>query len=120
MVHALQNSSSDCDVDRLLVGSKCDLESKRVISYSRGEEVRFHRCSVIKSSMPRGITNRWRNDTTSNTSRPVQEQIITSQKYATYIHCIVSLVNIICVFDLKAFEQLTKQMAKKHMVSESS
>ena len=34
---ALQNSSSD--VDKILVGNKCDLESKRVIPYSRGEEV---------------------------------------------------------------------------------
>ena len=46
----MQNSLPDHDVEKLLVGNKCDLESKRVIPYRRGEEVRYHcRCFIIKS-----------------------------------------------------------------------
>ena len=39
---SLQHASSD--VERLLIGNKCDLESKRVIPYNRGVQVSSASC----------------------------------------------------------------------------
>ena len=41
----LQHTSSD--VEKVLVGNKCDLESKRVIPYERGEQVSSLSCDLM-------------------------------------------------------------------------
>ena len=41
----IQHASSD--VERLLVGNKCDLETQRAVPYQRGEQVSSTSCDLV-------------------------------------------------------------------------
>lgn len=40
------------DVERMLLGNKCDMEDKRVVPKAKGEQVRF--CTASEEEVPQG------------------------------------------------------------------
>ena len=73
---SLQHASSD--VERLLVGNKCDLESQRAIPYDRGEQVSSVSCDLVGHH---GRPHRWQKHRMSVTLKQVQKQITILMRY---------------------------------------
>ena len=77
---SLQNASSD--VERLLVGNKCDLESKRAVQYETIQEVGLTPCDLIGYHDANNIC-RWQRHTISVILKQVLDQITTLIRYCS-------------------------------------